>query len=132
MKSSLIAPQTGSRPVGWKAILTRTLSGSTSLSQSGIDLDKLNQLVDELEAETYAAGHRSRSRLRHKAAGGRTMAAGKATSIEGDLPKQRVVVIQWDSMEKIQAWRNSAAFKELLPERDKLAKFRAFVVDGQQ
>ena len=67
-----------------------------------------------------------------KAAGGRTMAAGKATSIEGDLPKQRVVVIQWDSMEKIQAWRNSAAFKELLPERDKLAKFRAFVVEGQQ
>src|SRR2546421_11201785 len=30
----------------------------------GIDLDKLNQLVDELEAETYAAGQRSRSRLR--------------------------------------------------------------------
>jgi hypothetical protein len=27
----------------------------------GIDLDKLNQLVDELEAETYADGQRSKS-----------------------------------------------------------------------
>jgi hypothetical protein len=29
----------------------------------GIDLDKLNQLVDELEAETYAAAQRFGSRL---------------------------------------------------------------------
>jgi hypothetical protein len=29
----------------------------------GIDLDKLNQLVDELEAETYAAGQQSGSGL---------------------------------------------------------------------
>jgi hypothetical protein len=33
----------------------------------GIDLDKLNQLVDELEAETYAAGQRSESRIRRPA-----------------------------------------------------------------
>jgi hypothetical protein len=30
----------------------------------GIDLDKLNQLVDELEAEEYAANQRSRLKLR--------------------------------------------------------------------
>jgi hypothetical protein len=30
----------------------------------GIDLDKLNQLADELEAETYAAGQRSGAGLR--------------------------------------------------------------------
>jgi hypothetical protein len=30
----------------------------------GIDLDKLNQLVDELEAETYAAGQQGESRER--------------------------------------------------------------------
>ena len=30
----------------------------------GIDLDKLNQLVDELETEAYAAGQRSRPGLR--------------------------------------------------------------------
>jgi hypothetical protein len=33
----------------------------------GIDLDKLNQLVDELEAETYVAGQRSGPMLRQAA-----------------------------------------------------------------
>jgi hypothetical protein len=33
-------------------------------------------------------------------------------------------------MEQMQAWRNSAAFKELQPTRDKMAKFRAFTVEG--
>lgn len=33
----------------------------------GIDLDKLNQLADELEAEAYAAGQRSGRRLRQAA-----------------------------------------------------------------
>ena len=88
--------------------------------------------IEPANLEGYMKDYAPRAQAVIKAAGGRTMAAGKATSIEGDLPKQRVVVIQWDSMEKIQAWRNSAAFKELLPERDKLAKFRAFVVEGQQ
>ena len=35
--------------------------------RAGIDVDKLNQLVDELEAEAYAAGQRSGSRLRKAA-----------------------------------------------------------------
>jgi len=34
----------------------------------GIDLDKLNQLVDELEAETYAAGQQSPSAHRQRGA----------------------------------------------------------------
>jgi hypothetical protein len=33
----------------------------------GIDLDKLNQLADELEAEAYAAGQRSGPKLRRPA-----------------------------------------------------------------
>ena len=33
----------------------------------GIDLDKLNQLADELEAEAFAAGQRSGPRLRQAA-----------------------------------------------------------------
>jgi hypothetical protein len=34
------------------------------------------------------------------------------------------------SGEKFQAYRNSAAFKELVPTRDKLAKFRSFTIEG--
>ena len=66
-----------------------------------------------------------------KAAGGKFLAAGgKTTTIEGDPPKSRIVIQQWDSVEQIHAYRASAAFKELLPLREKLAKFRAFTVEG--
>ena len=66
-----------------------------------------------------------------KAAGGKIIAAGgKITTIEGEPPKSRVVIQQWDSLEKFQAYRDSAAFKELVPTRAKVAKFRTFVVEG--
>ena len=38
----------------------------------------------------------------------------------GDPAKGRVAIIAWESAEKAQAYRDSAAFKELLPIRDKL------------
>jgi hypothetical protein len=47
----------------------------------------------------------------------------------GDPAKGRVAIIAWESAEKAQAYRDSAAFKELLPIRDKLAKFRGFTVE---
>ncbi|MGH7865104.1 MAG: DUF1330 domain-containing protein [Candidatus Binataceae bacterium] len=66
-----------------------------------------------------------------KKAGGRLLAAGqKVTAIEGQPPKARVAVLVWDSMEKIQAWRNSAEYKEARKIGDKYAKFRAFTVEG--
>ena len=66
-----------------------------------------------------------------KAAGGKLLAAGgKNTSIEGEPPKPRVVIQQWDSLAKFQAYRDSAAFKDLIPIRAKVAKFRTFVVEG--
>ena len=69
--------------------------------------------------------------------GGRHPVAGTikaAMSTEGggiaDAPKPRVVIIQWDSFEQIRAWRNSKVFKELAAEREKLAKLRAFAIEG--
>ena len=56
--------------------------------------------------------------------------ATTTTTIEGEPPKSRVVIQQWDSLEKVQAYRDSTAFKDLLPLRNKLAKFRSFVVEG--
>jgi len=44
----------------------KTISHSFGF-RPGIDLDKLNQLADELEAEAYAAGSRSGRRLRRAA-----------------------------------------------------------------
>jgi uncharacterized protein (DUF1330 family) len=66
-----------------------------------------------------------------KEMGGRLLAAGQnVTSIEGDPPKTRVAIQQWESMEKIKAWRESATFKELQPLREKYGKVRSFTVEG--
>ena len=46
---------------------------------------------------------------------------GKVISLEGDAPK-RVVVSVYDNVEKAQAWRDSAAWKELMPVRSKAVK----------
>ena len=87
--------------------------------------------IDMLNQEAYLNDYVPKAQAAIKAAGGKFLAAGgKTTTIEGEPPKSRVVIQQWDSLEKVQAYRASAAFKDLLPTRDKLAKFRSFVVEG--
>jgi uncharacterized protein (DUF1330 family) len=65
-----------------------------------------------------------------KANGGRYVAAEKATPLEGEPPKTRIAVIAFDSLEKIQAWRNSKEFKETRKIGDKYAKYRSYAIDG--
>lgn len=66
-----------------------------------------------------------------EAAGGRHLAAGaKTTAIEGEPPKSRVIVVVFDSIEKVQALHNSAAYKDARAIGDKYAKFRTFTVEG--
>jgi uncharacterized protein (DUF1330 family) len=65
-----------------------------------------------------------------KANGGRYVAAGKATPLEGEPPKSRIVVIAFDNLEKIQAWRNSEKFKETRKIGDKYAKYRSYAIEG--
>src|ERR1700737_245113 len=49
-------------------------------------------------------------------------------NIKGEPPKSRVAVLAWDSIEKIQTWRDSAQAKEIRALGHKYAKFRAFTV----
>ena len=87
--------------------------------------------IDVPNMDAYLKDYAPKAQAAIKAAGGKFLAAGgKTTTIEGEPPKSRVVIQQWDSLEKVQAYRSSAAFKDLLPLRDKLAKFRTFVVEG--
>jgi len=81
--------------------------------------------------EAYTKEYAPKVQATIKAAGGRLLAAGqKVTAIEGEPPKPRVAVLVWDSMEQIQAWRNSAAYKENRAIGDKYAKLRSFAIEG--
>ena len=87
--------------------------------------------IDVTNLDAYTKEYAPKAQALIKSMGGRFLAAGqKVTAIEGDPPKPRVAIQVWDSMEKIQAWRNSADYKELRKIGDKYAKFRAFTVEG--
>ena len=61
--------------------------------------------------------------------GKRLIRGGKVVALVGEAPK-RVIVSVYESMEKAQAQRNSAAYKELLPLRNKALKVREYIVEG--
>jgi uncharacterized protein (DUF1330 family) len=85
------------------------------------------EIADQAAYATYVP----KAQAAIKAAGAKFLAAGgKVTPVDGEPPKSRVVIQQWASLEQFQAYRNSAAYKDLLPTREKVAKFRTFVVEG--
>ena len=55
---------------------------------------------------------------------------GKTTSFQGTPPASRVVVLQFESMDKAQAWWDSPGRKNSQPIGDKYATFRIFAAEG--
>jgi uncharacterized protein (DUF1330 family) len=87
--------------------------------------------IDVTNIDAYTKEYAPIAQTSIKAAGGRLLAAGQnVTSVEGAPPTKRVAIQVWESMEKIQAWRNSAEYKKARETGDKYAKFRAFTVEG--
>jgi len=64
------------------------------------------------------------------AAGGRFIVRGGKSFVLNGAPPKRIAVIQWESLEKAQAFFDSEAYKQLIPIRDKSSNFRAFVIEG--
>ena len=93
--------------------------------------------LDVTNPEAYGKEYAPKAQALIKASGGRFLAiggvagagAGKLTAFDGEAPK-RVTVQVWDSLEKIQAWYNSADYKEARKIDDKYATFRSFAVEG--
>ncbi|WP_227449416.1 DUF1330 domain-containing protein [Pseudomonas syringae] len=55
---------------------------------------------------------------------------GKTISLEGTAPKRRRVVIEFASVEKAQAWYNSAEYTELRKIRQRSAKTDVYLIEG--
>ena len=87
--------------------------------------------IDVTNLDAYVKDYAPKAQGIIRANGGRILAAGQnVTSLEGDRAKPRVAIVAFDSMEKIQAWRNSADFKTNRQTGEKYAKFRSFAVEG--
>jgi uncharacterized protein (DUF1330 family) len=55
---------------------------------------------------------------------------GKIEAVEGDAPKQRFIVIAFDSVEKARAWEDSPAYEAIKPIRHASAHSRVFIAEG--
>ena len=71
-----------------------------------------------------------------RARGGRVMASAgaaasgpKLTALSGEPPK-RVVLQEWESLERLKAWFNSPEHQEMRKIGEKFAKFRSFAFEG--
>jgi uncharacterized protein (DUF1330 family) len=64
-------------------------------------------------------------------AGGKFLArGGKTISVQGAPPEPRIVVVQYDSLDKMQALFDSSAFKQAIAVGNKYATQRTFGVEG--
>ena len=54
---------------------------------------------------------------------------GKTISIHGAAPASRVVILQFDSVDKAQAWANAEATKALFATGEKYATFNDYIVE---
>jgi len=63
--------------------------------------------------------------------GGKFLArGGKTLAIQGDPPAPRIVIVQYDNLEKLQAAIDSSAFKDALAVGNKYAIQRVYGVEG--
>jgi uncharacterized protein (DUF1330 family) len=84
------------------------------------------------DLDGYLKEYAPKAQASANAAGGRILAAGQRglRDRRHAPPKRRVVLVQWDSLDQLQAWRNSAQYKQDRQIGDKYATFRTFAVEG--
>jgi uncharacterized protein (DUF1330 family) len=116
------------------AVLAGVAIGATAIQGLNAQTKPLAYLVTEIDV-TDPAGYQTyldRNTPIIAAAGGRWLVRGeKVVALEGDGPApKRFAIAVFDTMEQAQAYRASAAYKKIVPMRNKSSKYRAFIAEG--
>jgi uncharacterized protein (DUF1330 family) len=85
--------------------------------------------VDVINADLYKE-YVDKNRPLTAQFGGRFIARGGTIEAFAGEPPKRAVIAAFDSIEKAQAFRDSAEYKALIPLRDKASKYRAYITEG--
>ena len=86
--------------------------------------------VDVQDAEAYKL-YADRAPGVTVPAGGRYLArAGAVECLEGDPPKSRVVIIEFENMQAARDFYYGAAYQEIVPLRQAASQGRLFLVEG--
>jgi uncharacterized protein (DUF1330 family) len=95
--------------------------------------------IDVSNPEAYGKEFAPKAQATIKAAGGKLVAIGGAggagakgvVAIEGAAPK-RAVIQQWESIDALNKWYNSADYQAALKIGKQYATFRRYAIDGNQ
>jgi uncharacterized protein (DUF1330 family) len=86
---------------------------------------------DVTDRDNYINEFSKKSTAISKAAGGHFLVqGGQATGLKGEAPKSRIVIIQFDSMDKLLAWFKSPENTDAQKIADKYATVHSFAVEG--
>jgi len=86
--------------------------------------------IDVGNPEAYAKEYVPKAQALIKKHGGKFLAASNNVVAFEGTPAKRIAIQQWESMEKVKAWQNSAELKENRKIGNKYAKFRILAVEG--
>jgi len=88
----------------------------------------MNEVTNQ---DAYVKEFAPKSQALAKKMGGKFLTAGgKVTPMIGTPPTARIVLQQWDSLEKLEAWYKSPENQEILKIGQQYAKFNSFAVEG--
>jgi uncharacterized protein (DUF1330 family) len=87
----------------------------------------VNEVTD---AAGYAKDYLPLAQKTLKEHGARYIAAGQGTLIDGAFPTGRVVILAWDSLDQLKAWRNSPEYVAARKIGEKYAKYNIVAVEG--
>ena len=84
------------------------------------------------DPEAYAP-YRERSGATVEAYGGRYLVRGGAHEVvEGDWDTQRIVVVEFPSVERAREWYHSPEYQEIAPIRQGASRSRGILVEGYE
>lgn len=58
--------------------------------------------------------------------------SGAVEAIEGEAPKERIVILEFATREAARAWRTSPEYSAILPIRDGSSTSRVYIIDGYE
>jgi uncharacterized protein (DUF1330 family) len=86
--------------------------------------------IDTTDPVGYEEYKRQASATVHKYGGKYIVRGGAAETLEGDWQPKRIVILQFDSMDRAREWLNCQEYHEPRKLRHRTAKTRMILVDG--
>jgi uncharacterized protein (DUF1330 family) len=114
------------------ALAAATVQALHAQSKSFIYLITETDLTDIKKMTEYDVTFGPKMTASIRTFGGRVVVSRliQPEPVEGEAPKSRIGIIAWDSLEKMQAWRNSPEYKDARKIGDMYAKYRSYTLVG--